>query len=138
MDLARTHGSARIAGILVSALAAGLAALGVAGCAADAYPPTVSGYSTIYVDDAPPNIALYPHVWYGGAYAYLVGNTWYYPSRNRWVVLKQEPPELYRHRARYVERVPPAPYGPVYRPLPARQYAPPVEYGYPPPALRVR
>lgn len=138
MDLARAPLFARIAGALTVALAAGLAAPGVAGCAADVYTPTVGGYSTIYVDDAPPNIALYPHVWYGGGYAYLVGNTWYYPSRNRWVVLKQEPPELYRYRARYVERVPPAEYGPVYRPLPGRTYAPPVEYGYPPPAVRVR
>lgn len=116
---------------------AALATLGATGCSADAYPTAVGGYSTVYVDEVPPNIALYPHVWYGRGYAYLVANTWYYPSGNRWVVLKQEPPELYRYRTSYVQRAPPA-YQPVYRAPPIRQYAPPAQYGYPPPAVRVR
>jgi hypothetical protein len=107
------------------ALAAGI---GISGCAADVYPPTVGGYTTVYATNAPPDMTAYPRFAYAGGYAYLVGNRWYYPSGRRWVVLREEPPQLYRYRTTYV-----AP--PLYRAVPVyapRQYAPPTQYGYPP------
>ncbi len=113
---------------------AAFAAIGVSACAAEVYPPTVGGYTTAYATNVPPDMTAYPRVAYAGDYAYLVGNSWYYPSGHRWVVLRSEPPELYRYRTTYV-----AP--PVYRAAPVytpRQYAPPAQYSYPPPAVRVR
>jgi hypothetical protein len=117
----------------IAALAV-LAVGGMSGCAEEAYPPTVGGYPTVYATSVPPDMTAYPRAAYGGGYAYLVGNSWYYPSGRRWVVLQSEPPELYRYRTTYV-----AP--PVYRAAPVyppRQYAPPAQYSYPPPAVRVR
>lgn len=110
------------------------AVVAVSGCAAE-YSPTVGGYSTVYAANVPPDMSVYPRVGYAGGYAYLVGNSWYYPNGARWVVLQQEPPPLYRYRMTYVA-------APVYRPAPPgyapRQYAPPPQYGYPPAAVRVR
>lgn len=113
--------------------AAALASLALAGCVARVYPPAVGGYGTIYAETVPPDIYAYPHVWYEGAYAYYVDGLWYYPSSGAWVVLREEPPVLYRYRRSYIQQAPPAysPYGP-------RRYAPPSQYGYPPPARRVR
>jgi hypothetical protein len=116
----------------LGAAAALSALLGVTRCTAEVYPPAVGGYTTVYATNVPPDMTVYPRVAYAGGYAYLVGNRWYYPHQDRWVVLQQEPPELYRYRARYV-----AP--PVYRAAPVyapRQYAPPVQYGYPPPPVQ--
>jgi hypothetical protein len=104
-----------------SALCAAVAALAVAasaGCEAEAYPPEVGGYSTAYVDTVPPDIYAYPHVWFSGGYAYMVGNNWYYPNRGRWVRLRREPPELSRYRAQY-GNVRPAPVSPATRTVPA-------------------
>jgi hypothetical protein len=127
-------------------------------CTVEAYPPAVGGYETVYADTVPPDIYGYPHVWYDGGYAYLADGRWYYPTRGRWVVLRQEPPELYRYRSYYVRQAPPAYVGhgpPVYQPSPGapraaplppparqqappvRREAPPVHYGYPPPARPV-
>jgi hypothetical protein len=72
-----------------------------AGCEAEAIPPDVGGYSTAYADSVPPDIYAYPHVWFSGGYAYMVGDNWYYPNRGRWVRLRREPPELRRYRAQY-------------------------------------
>ena len=80
-------------------------------------------------------MTVYPRVAYAGGYAYLVGNSWYYPSGSRWVVLRQEPPELYRYRTTTYVAPPVYRAAPVYTP---RQYAPPAQYSYPPPAVRVR
>ncbi|MBV9946687.1 MAG: hypothetical protein JOZ69_07560 [Myxococcales bacterium] len=120
MRFARCPGSAAV-------LVAGLA---VAGCAVHAYPPAVGGYATVYADDVPPNIETYPRVSYEGGYAYLVNDRWYYPTSSGWVVLREEPRELYRYRADYGRRARPGYY--------PRQSAPPAQYGYPPPAVRVR
>jgi hypothetical protein len=110
--------------------------IGLGACAVRAYPPTVGGYATVYADGVPADIYAYPHVSYEGSYAYLVGDRWYYPSGGGWVVLQDEPRELYRYRSTNVRRAPPA-YGPGNEP---REYAPPAQsqYGYPPPAVRVR
>jgi hypothetical protein len=113
------------------ALAVGLAS---SACAARVYPPTVGGYATVYADSVPPDITTYPHVAYEGGNAYLVDGRWYYPSGGGWVVLREEPPVLYGYRSRYVQHAPPA-YE--YRRYPGR-YAPPAQYGYPPPAVRER
>lgn len=126
------YGRAAAAAVAFAAL------VGASGCAADVYPPTVGGYTTVYASNVPPDMSVYPRVAYAGDYAYLVGNSWYYPQSRRWVVLQQEPPQLYRYRTSYVQAAPPA-----YRPAPGpayapRQYAPPAQYGYPPPAVRVR
>jgi hypothetical protein len=107
--------------------------VGAAGCAAEVYPPTVGGYTTVYATNVPPDMSVYPRASYAGGYAYLVGNSWYYPSGGRWLVLRREPPELYRYRTAYVTP-------PVYRSVPVyapRPYAPPMQYGYPPPVVPV-
>jgi hypothetical protein len=112
------------------------ALVGTPACAVRAYPPTIGGYATVYADNVPVDIYTYPHVYYGGSYAYLVGDRWYYPSGGGWVVMRGEPPELYRYRSTYVRRAPPA-YPGYRRGYEPRQYAPPA-YGYPPPATRVQ
>jgi hypothetical protein len=75
--------------------AAGVAA---AGCA-ESVSPDVGGYSTVYADTVPPDIYTYPHTYFSGGYAYMVGDSWYYPRQGRWVRLRSEPPELHRFRA---------------------------------------
>jgi hypothetical protein len=111
---------------------------------APAYPPTVGGYATAYADDVPVDIYAYPHVYFSGGYAYLVRDRWYYPSEGRWVMLRTEPPQLYRYRSTYRQQAPPA-YAPGYEPYYRRNEqgpyvppAPPAPYAYPPPANRVR
>jgi hypothetical protein len=100
-------------------------------CAIRAAPPFVGGYATVYADTVPADIYAYPHVWYEGGYAYLVGERWYYPSSSGWVVLRSEPAPLFRYRSYYVRGVPS--YGRTIRQAP-----PPAYRGYPPPAERVR
>jgi hypothetical protein len=115
-------GALRLFGVL-AALAPWL------GCAGGA--PVVGGYDTAYAEYVPPDIYAYPHVWYEGGYAYLVGDRWYYPSRAGWVVLRQEPSPLYRYRAEVRYRAAPG-YGrthpqaapPAYRPSPPPPAAP--------------
>ncbi len=119
----------------VGTLAVIAALASLPGCALRAAPPVVGGYATIYADTVPDDIYAYPHVWYDGGYAYLVGSRWYYPSSGGWVVLRGEPAPLYRYRAAYGYRGVPV-YGRTYRQ--AAPPAPPVNRGYPPPAERVR
>lgn len=76
----------------------------------------VYGYPAIYADVTPYELAGYPRLWYRGSYAYLIDGSWYYPTTTGWVVFREEPPELYRYRSRYV--------------APPRYYQPP-GYGYP-------
>jgi hypothetical protein len=123
----------------LAALVATLAAAPIA--CAPAYPPTVGGYATVYADDVPSNIYAYPHVYFDRSYAYLVRDRWYYPSTGGWVVLRTEPPQLYRYRSTYRQEAPPAyapGYDPYYRRYEQRPYVSPAPYGYPPPATRVR
>jgi hypothetical protein len=113
------------------AVLAGLASL--PGCVVRAGPPAIAGYATVYAQTVPDDIYAYPHVWYEGSYAYLVGGLWYYPTGRGWVVLRSEPPPLYRYRSAYGYPGSPA-YGRTYRQAAPPAYSP----GYPPPAERVR
>jgi hypothetical protein len=113
---------ARFVAAAAAAAAVPLAA-SLAGCTVTGGPPAVGGYPTAYAQTVPEGIYGYPHVYYAGGYAYLVGDRWYYPAGRddrTWVVLQREPTELYRYRTAY--RPPP----PAYRP------PPPHYYGYPP------
>ncbi len=86
---------------LLLGMLAGPVALTLSGCAVEAEPPVVGGYATVYATDVPPDIYGYPRVYYGSDYAYLVGDQWFYPYAGRWVVLRREPPALYRYRIGY-------------------------------------
>jgi hypothetical protein len=126
MYLARPLGSIALLATLI----------GVAGCAVDPYPPTV-GDASNYSDGVPADVYAYPHVSYAGGYAYLVRNQWYYPSEGRWVLLRREPPTLYRYRVNYGQRSAPA-YPGYPRGYDRWRYVPPTEYGYPRPLPPVR
>jgi hypothetical protein len=108
----------------IAALAAACA-LGTAGCEATITPsaPVLAfeGGVVAPVTAVPPDIWVYPHVYYGGGYVYLVNGSWYQPTRSGWVVFRREPVELSRQRTRIYAspRVPRTP-----------------TYGYPPPASR--
>jgi hypothetical protein len=90
----------------LAAVAVFSGASAIAGCTA-VVAPNVGGYSTVYADNVPPDIYAYPRVWFSGGYAYMVGDSWYYPNGGRWLRLRGEPPELHRYRAEYGR----APYG---------------------------
>lgn len=123
-----------------------VSALTLAGCG-----PRLGAYGAVYATSVPYDIYSYPHVYYNGANAYLVGDQWYYPQSRGWVVLRNEPPSLYRYRSYYGGAAPPpygrgyspgygSSYGPSYGPY-ERRVAPPAypqPYAYPPPAQRVR
>jgi hypothetical protein len=119
---------------LVRLLAALAAPVVLPGCLVASEPPFVGGYATIYATSVPPDIYAYPHVWFEGGYAYLVGNRWYYPASGGWVVLRGEPPTLFRYRQAYGWRG--TPYGAAFRQ--AAPPAPPLAPTLPPPAERVR
>jgi hypothetical protein len=91
--------------------------------------PEIGGYGTIYVDTVPTDIAVYPHVWYGDRYVYLVGDRWVAPYGRRWVALRGEPAPLFRYRTAYR----PPPPAAVRPPPPAMRAPPPPRYGYPRP-----
>lgn len=127
--------------VLLLGMLAMPAGLAQSGCAVEAEPPALGGYATVYAADVPPDIYAYPHVYYDGGYAYLVGDQWYYPYADRWVVLRSEPPALYRYRVGYGRGY----YYGGYRGYGRRYYRPGVyvapparHYGRPPPAERVR
>ncbi|EYF00920.1 hypothetical protein [Chondromyces apiculatus] len=77
----------------------------------------VYGYPTAYAEVEPVQIETYPRTMYRGSYAYLVDGSWYYRNSGRWVVFRQEPPELRHYRTRSVE--------------PPRVYERDRGYGYP-------
>src|SRR5690348_3632066 len=95
-----------------------LLAASMTACAAEVYPPTAPGYATLYAGDVPADIYDYPHVAYEGGVAYLVADTWYYPTARGWVRLRHESPELARYRAYNRGYVRPAPPAPMARPAP--------------------
>lgn len=102
-----------------------LFSLAGAGCAGTYGYDMIYGYDAMPAEIVPPAIEAYPHTYYRGSYAYLVGNHWYYPTQRGWMVFRQEPREL----ARYRTRIAPA--------APMRPHAlPPPGYAYPPEAPR--
>ena len=132
--------AALLLGMLAAAVA--LAGLALSGCTVEAEPPVVGGYATVYAADVPPDIYGYPHVYYDGGYAYLVGDQWFYPYEGRWVMLRSEPPALYRYRVGYARGgyYGGGVYRRYYRPgVNVAPAAPPARYySRPPPAERVR
>ena len=101
-------------------------ALGAAGCEATfqpALPEVAVTYDTGAVARAevvPPDVWSYPHVYYDGAWVYLVDGRWYYPPPIGWMLYRREPVELYRQRTVIGERR--------YRAPPERRPAPPQPY----------
>jgi hypothetical protein len=99
----------------------------------------VEPVSTVEVTSAPiVEYRQYPSTVYEGRTVYLIDNRWGYPSGERWVYYRSEPPPLARYRTT-VEAAPPAPRG-YARPAPAapappRQAPPPSSA---PPAVRTR
>jgi hypothetical protein len=53
-----------------------------------------------YVDAEYPPVAIetYPHTYYDGQEAYLVGDRWYVHNGGGWVFYRTEPDYLYRYR----------------------------------------
>lgn len=89
----------RAAVLAVTVSAAGMAS----GCVTSAgvSGEVVYGYPVVTVDTVPDYVYYSPRVLYRGRYAYLVQDRWYYPSSRGWVVFRQEPDELRRHRVYY-------------------------------------
>lgn len=89
------------------ALIAAAIAAATAGCEAT-ITPAQSPMAVAYEEDGtlvraefvPPEIWAYPHVLFGGVYAYLVDGVWYYPTPQGWMVFRREPVELSRQRTR--------------------------------------
>jgi len=81
-----------------------LAALGSAGCEATFRPAelgiAVQESALVPAPWVPAEIWAYPHVVYGGSYAYLVDGAWYYPTPSGWMIFRREPVELSRQRTR--------------------------------------
>jgi hypothetical protein len=84
-------------------------------------------YPVYEVQTVPVAIEAYPRYYYRGSYVYLVDGRWYHQRPGgRWVVYREEPPQLRAHRVDY--------YGRRVAP-PARRRATP-GYAYPPPRRR--
>jgi hypothetical protein len=113
----------RVARVASTTVVAAVCALSIANCAAELNSPAVAGYPTAYADDVPPDVYAYPHASFSGGYAYLVGDSWVYPTGGRWVRLRREPPELGRYRADYAR--PRWGGGPAPTPEPRRAAPPP-------------
>ena len=72
------------------------------GCYAEAYPATVSVQPAVVDDDfvtvgvgvVPADIAIYPHYYYGGGYAYYVDGRWYRQGPRGWGYYRRVPPPL--------------------------------------------
>lgn len=134
-----TRLAARAGSALRLAVAAALLGLSTSACYAHAR-PAVYGYDADYVDGGYGAIYGAPGVSWNGGYAYWYDDHWWYRHGGRWVVLRREPPELYRWRSnRYggSYRAPPAYRAPSagYRP---RGYSAPPAYRAPSPGARPR
>jgi hypothetical protein len=90
-------------------IAAGALIVAMTGCTVRTGPPVADAY--VYAG-TPPGEVIYqqPRTTWNGRTVYWYEGRWYTPDRGGWVYLRQEPPELYRHRSR-VHQAPPA-YGP--------------------------
>ena len=102
--LHRTGHLFRVARLACVAIGGGSLATACTGVAEPAY---VAGYPAVYASP-PADVYAYPRAYYNGNYAYNVQGMWYYDDPRGWVVLRSEPPELYRART-YVQQAPPAP-----------------------------
>jgi len=102
--LNRRGASALLSAIAASAVVAALA-LGASGCtlSAGTQGELVYGHPVVRVDAPPPDIQVYPRVYYQGGYAYLVGDAWYYYTPRGWVYFRSEPRELAERRV-YVQQ----------------------------------
>lgn len=87
-----TAGAACAGAILLSGLAS-------AGCTATVGGELVYGHPVYEAEVVPVEIETYPRVYYGGGYAYLVEDRWYYQGPRGWVIFREEPRELYRYRS---------------------------------------
>ena len=97
----RSFGKSALGQRSLWALGLGLAlATALPGCVAHAEGALVADYPAEYVETVPPRIEYYPSVVYRGSPAYLVEGRWYYRSRDRWVVFRDEPVELRDYRVR--------------------------------------
>ena len=98
-----------------------LSVVGGTGCTATLRTtPNIGGYAVTPVDGMPYALEEYPRFYYGDRYAYLIDQSWYYPTNRGWVVFVEEPRPLLQYRMR-LQTAPPG----------ARP--PDVQYGYPPP-----
>ncbi|MDP8999134.1 MAG: hypothetical protein M3O46_03380, partial [Myxococcota bacterium] len=100
MNTSNRNGIAR-GGCLVAAC---LAVIAEAGCAARVYSEPVQAYPgpaadpLVYVDTVPVNIEAYPRYSYGSGYAYYVDGRWYQRGPRGWAYYREEPRELQRQR----------------------------------------
>jgi hypothetical protein len=109
MELAKTPRYARVAGALAAFVLFALGCAGTTPVAATTTYPTpavVYDYPVTYVETVP-DLQYYPRTYYRGDYAYLVNGRWYYQTRGRWVVFREEPRELYRYRVYEYDRLEP-------------------------------
>jgi hypothetical protein len=134
--------------LLLGAVALGGVAL--SGCAVR--PARVEGtvvykYPVVEAELVPVDVSRHPRVLFHDRYLYLIDGRWYYPTDKGWMILRDEPQELYGYRRRIARprdpsaiprtadpplRAPPAP-PPTYQPD-YPNYAP--DYPTPPPRRR--
>ena len=109
-----------------------VAACLTAACTAGVYsePQPVELYSApagvddgiVYDEYAPPDIHLYPHVFYEGGEAYYANGRWYRHGPRGWGYYRQTPPDLERQRP-FVQQAPMA-HGPGFAGPPSSTFAP--------------
>jgi hypothetical protein len=101
MERAKTLRDVAVAGALAMFALFGTGCAGTTTVAATTTYPAgtavVYDYPVTYVETVP-DFQYYPRTYYHGSYAYLVNGRWYYQTRGRWVVFREEPRELYRYR----------------------------------------
>jgi hypothetical protein len=126
MQLAKRLRCAGVTGALASLILFGAGCAGTTTVATSTTfrsPAVLYDYPITYVQTVP-DLTFYPRTYYRGSYAYLVNGRWYYQTRGRWVVFREEPRELYRYRVYEYNRLEPprrvrgAEYGTVPQPRP--------------------
>lgn len=63
-----------------------------------AYVEPVYGQAVYAVEAPPRDVRVYPRYNYHGSAVYLVEDRWYHRGPRGWVVFREEPQELRRHR----------------------------------------